>query len=87
MAYITAEEMFDILEKTFSRPKEDWEQEANDEYYCLYQGFRPFVQFWADFLQLATKLELDEQQILKDLWHKISTALKNHLVTHNFKTV
>ena len=50
ITYITAEEIFDILEKTFSRPKEDQEQEANDEYYRLYQGSRPFVQFWADFL-------------------------------------
>ena len=45
MTYITAEEMFDILEKIFFRPKEDWEQEANNEYYHLYQGFRPFIQF------------------------------------------
>ena len=36
IVYITAEEMFDILEKTFSRPKKDQEQEANDEYYRLY---------------------------------------------------
>ena len=43
MAYITAEEMFDTLEKTFSKPKEDREQEAQDEYYQLFQGVRPFV--------------------------------------------
>ena len=36
MAYITAEEMFDILEKTFFRPKKDWEQKANDKYYRLH---------------------------------------------------
>ena len=36
IAYIIAEEMFDILEKIFSRLKEDWEQEANNEYYRLY---------------------------------------------------
>ena len=36
MAYITAKEMFDILEKIFSRSKEDWEQEANNKYYHLY---------------------------------------------------
>ena len=87
MAYITAEEMFNTLEKTFSRPKEDWEQEANNKYYHLYQGSRPFVQFWADFLWLAIKLELNERQMLKDLQHKISTAFKNHLVTYDFKTV
>ena len=87
IAYITAEEMFNTLEKTFSRPKEDREQEASDEYYRLYQGSRPFIQFWADFLWLATELELEEQQILKDLRCKISTTLKNHLITHNFRTV
>ena len=36
MAYIIIEEIFNILEKTFSRPKKDWEQEASDKYYCLY---------------------------------------------------
>ena len=36
MAYITAEKIFDILEKIFSRSKEDREQEASDEYYRLY---------------------------------------------------
>ena len=43
MAYTTAEEMFDILEKTFSKPKEDWEQKAQDEYYQLFQGARLFI--------------------------------------------
>ena len=36
MAYITAEKIFDILEKTFSRFREDREQEASNEYYHLY---------------------------------------------------
>ena len=43
IAYITAEEMFDTLKKTFSKPKEDREQEAQNEYYQLFQGARPFV--------------------------------------------
>ena len=87
MAYTTAEEMFDTLEKTFSKPKEDQEQEAQDEYYRLFQGARPFVQFWADFLRLATELELDERQMLKDLRRKISNSLKQYLITYDFGTV
>ena len=43
MIYITAKEMFDILEKTFSKLKKDWEQEAQDEYYQLFQGVRLFI--------------------------------------------
>ena len=87
MAYITAEEMFNTLEKTFSKPKEDREQEAQDEYYRLFQGVRPFIQFWADFLWLATELELDEKQMLKDLQRKISNFLKQYLITYDFGTV
>ena len=36
---------------------------------------------------MIIKLKLNERQILKDLQHKINIALKNHLVTYNFKTV
>ena len=36
ITYITAEEIFDTLEKTFFRLKEDQEQEANNKYYRLY---------------------------------------------------
>ena len=36
MAYITAEEMFNTLKKTFFKLKEDWEQETQDKYYQLF---------------------------------------------------
>ena len=36
IAYIIIEEIFDILEKTFSKPKENREQEAQNKYYRLF---------------------------------------------------
>ena len=53
-SFTTVEEMLSVLDGVFDDPNR--RLTAQREYQKLYQGSRPFKDFWADFQRLAAEL-------------------------------
>ena len=49
---------------------------TREEYRKLYQNDKPFPEFWAKFLRLATMLKIDDEQQQTDLRLKVNDELK-----------
>ena len=74
----TAEEIFDLLYQVYGDP--DRRHTAQREYSKLYQGRKPFSEFWAEFQRLAAELEYNQTSLIDDLRHKLNPNLQTALI-------
>jgi hypothetical protein len=74
----TAEEIFDYLTQVYGDP--DRRHTAQRAYLKLYQGRRPFAEFWAEFQRLAAELDYNQISMIDDLRFKLNPSLQNALV-------
>jgi hypothetical protein len=75
----TADEIFEVLEKVFGDP--DRRYTARQAYRKLYQNKDSFATFWAEFQRLTVELDIDEETLIDDLRHKVSSKMQAALVT------
>jgi hypothetical protein len=73
--YTKAEELLDTLFRAFGDHHK--KATAREEFRKLYQNDKPFTEFWAQFLRLATILKLDDEQQEFDLRQKLNDKLKD----------
>lgn len=74
----TAEEIFEYLYQVFGDP--DRRHTAQRLYSKLYQGKKPFAEFWAEFQRLSAELDYNQASMIDDLRYKLSPALQNALI-------
>jgi Retrotransposon gag protein len=72
------EEIFAYLNQVFGDP--DRKQTITRLYSKLYQGRRPFSEFWIEFQRLSTELNLSQETMVLDLQQKLSHELQDALV-------
>jgi hypothetical protein len=75
----TADEIFEVLEKVFRDP--DRRYIVRQAYRKLYQNKDSFATFWAEFQRLTVELDIDEETLINDLRHKVSSKMQAALVT------
>jgi hypothetical protein len=73
--YTKAEELLDTLFRAFGDHHK--KATAREEFRKLYQNDKPFTEFWAQFLRLATILKLDDEQQEFDLRQKLNDKMKD----------
>jgi hypothetical protein len=74
----TADEVLDLLSQVYGDP--DRRHTAQRAYLQLYQGRRPFAEFWAEFQRLAAELDYNQTSIIDDLRFKLNPSLQNALL-------
>jgi hypothetical protein len=72
--YTTAEQLLETLFQAFGDLNK--KETTREEYRKLYQNDKPFPEFWAKFLRLATMLKVDDEQQQTDLRLKVNDELK-----------
>ena len=77
--FLTAEEMFDQLERTYGDPNR--KQTAMNDFRYLRQGSKDFNTFWAEFQRLAAELDHNEATLISELKHKLSWGMNRQLAT------
>ena len=77
--FLTAEEMFDQLERTYGDPNR--KQTAMNDFRSLRQGSKDFNTFWAEFQRLAAELDHNEATLISELKHKLSWGMNRQLAT------
>jgi len=73
----TAEEVLDVLERTFGDPFR--KRTARNEFRNLKQGNRDFHSFWSDFQRLTADLEESDETLVEELRHKVSIEIRTAL--------
>ena len=82
--FATAEEMLEALSAVFEDP--DRRQTAALEFQRLYQGNKPFNDFWAEFQRLSVELNTDAATLLFHLRDKLNRDMKEAMIMDNSTT-
>lgn len=83
--FMTADEMLKVLDGVFDDPNR--RLTAQREYQKLYQGSRPFKDFWADFQRLAAELDYTQSGFMADLRIKVSTTIMEKIAGEEFTSL
>ncbi len=77
-SFLKAEEILSIINKMYD--DFNWHHTAQQQFLKLYQNKIFFHEFWMKFQRLSAKLEYNNETLLNDLQHKISSDLQQVMI-------
>ena len=77
-SFLEAEEILSIINKMYDDL--NWHHTTQQQFLKLYQNKIIFHEFWMKFQRLSVKLEYNNETLLDDLQHKISSDLQRVMI-------